>query len=72
MEVLWDGTSRAAADGINNSFPSLPTLCGHCLAGAHVQLWLCFLTAQLEQDVKEALFAIAKQKGKIDPNVSCT
>jgi RNA-binding protein 25 len=40
VEVLWDGTSRAAAD------------------------------AQLEQDVKEALFAIAKQKGKIDPN--CT
>ena len=25
---------------------------------------------QLEKDVKEALFAIAKQQGKIDPNVS--
>ena len=29
-----------------------------------------FCAVQLEKDVKEALFAIAKQKGKIDPNVS--
>ena len=41
----------------------------HVCIYARSSLFPC-TSAKLEKDVKEALFAIAKQQGKVDPDVS--